>query len=203
MAAPHVSTPPLRLDQIEQFWLGDGARHEDRVGLLTYALARALELDEQKAGLLGAAAVLHDIGKGAIPAVILGKPAPLDADEWEIMRTHARRGHDVLAGNRDGLLATAAAIALAHHEAFDGSGYPQGLRGDAIPLAARIVALSDVYAALREPRCYKASMSHEAAASIILGGDDRMSPGKFDPAILEAFRRTEPAFELIISGGEG
>jgi HD-GYP domain-containing protein (c-di-GMP phosphodiesterase class II) len=199
-AAPGVSLGTLYQDQIEQLRLGDGARHEDRVGRLTCALALALELDADKAGLLGAAAVLHDVGKAAIPAKILCKPAPLDAEERLVMQTHSRLGHAVLADNRDGFLALAAAIALSHHEAFDGSGYPAGLRGDAIPLEGRIVALADVYAALREPRPYREPIPHEAAASIILTGDDRTRPSNFDPAILEAFRRTEHAFDLIISG---
>jgi putative two-component system response regulator len=194
------STPALRLDHLDPLLVGDGARHQDRVGRLTCALATALDIDPDKAGLLGAAAVLHDVGKSAIPAEIRGKPAPLDAAEWQIMRTHSALGHAFLAQNRTGLLALAAVIALSHHEAFDGSGYPQGLRGDTIPFEGRIVAVADVYAALREARPYKTPMSHETAASIILVGDGRSGPRKFDPAVLEAFRRAEAAFDLIVSG---
>ena len=189
----------LRLDQIRQLRLAEGASHEERVGRLTCTLALALDLGPDKAELLGAAAVLHDVGKTGIPDAILRKPGPLDDDEWAIMQTHPRRGHAVLAGNREGFLATAAAIALAHHEAFDGSGYPHRLRGDAIPFEARIVALADVYAALREPRPYREPATHEAAAAIILGGDGRTGPSRFDPAVLEAFRRAEQAFDLIVS----
>jgi putative two-component system response regulator len=200
LAALALPAPARRLGSIPRLGVAEGISHEDRVGQLTHALALALQFDADKAELLGAAAVLHDVGSTTIPAAILHKPAPLDADEWEIMRSHSRRGHQVLAGNRHGLLATAAAIALSHHEAYDGSGYPQGLRGEAIPLPSRIVALADVYAALREVRPYRKPVSHEAATAIILNGDDRAGPGKFDPAVLEAFRRAEPAFDLIVSG---
>jgi HD-GYP domain-containing protein (c-di-GMP phosphodiesterase class II) len=199
MGVPRVLPPAFRLDQLHEFPFGDGERHEDRVGRLTYALALALDLDPVEAERLGAAAVLHDIGKGAIPAAILGKPAALDTDERQIVQTHSRLGHDVLSGNSGGFLATAAAIALSHHEAFDGSGYRQGLRGEAIPFAARIVALADVYAALRELRPYRPPLSHDAAAAIILDGDDRSGPGTFDPAVLDAFRRSAQVFDLISS----
>ncbi|NKN34040.1 response regulator [Marichromatium bheemlicum] len=138
---------------------------------------------------LARSAPLHDIGKVGIPDHILLKPGRLSADEWEIMKTHAKLGSLAIEqAEREAerpveFLALAKDIAHYHHEKWDGSGYPEGLAGDAIPIAARLMALADVFDALISRRVYKAPMSHEEARDIILGGRG----AHFDPDVTDAF----------------
>ncbi len=145
------------------------------------------------------AAPLHDIGKVGIPDRILLKPGRLDADEFEIMKTHTTLGRDAIenAQRRVGvsvpLLEVAKEIALSHQEKWDGSGYPQGLSGEAIPLSARLMAVADVYDALISRRVYKAPMSHEQAAAIIVAGAGQ----HFDPDISDAFVALQAQFQMI------
>jgi response regulator RpfG family c-di-GMP phosphodiesterase len=142
-------------------------------------------------------APLHDIGKAAIPDGVLNKPGPLTADERAVMQTHTTIGADTLreVSRRHpfatGFLQMAIDIAQHHHEKWDGTGYPARLSGEAIPLAARILALGDVYDALRSPRVYKTGFSHEAAFQQMT----MRSPGHFDPALLEVFRRCANRFD--------
>ncbi|MCX7156506.1 MAG: two-component system response regulator [Rhodocyclales bacterium] len=161
------------------------------------ALARSLMnhprfaavLSEQVVRLLTKSAPLHDIGKVGIPDHILQKPGPLTAEEWAIMQTHARLGAEAIAhAERDAVqpvafLALAREIANWHHEKWDGSGYPDGLAGDAIPASARLMALADVFDALISPRVYKAPMSIEQAHGIIVEGRGL----HFDPDVVDAF----------------
>jgi len=138
---------------------------------------------------------LHDIGKVGIPDSVLLKPGPLTRDEFEIMKQHAVIGGTTLAAAAAAhpsakYLQIARDIAFTHHEKFDGSGYPYGLSGEAIPLCGRIVALSDVYDALTTPRVYKPAYSHEVAKNIILDGKGK----HFDPEIVEAFQANEGRF---------
>ncbi|MFQ5734963.1 MAG: two-component system response regulator [Planctomycetaceae bacterium] len=141
---------------------------------------------------------LHDIGKVGIPDSVLLKPGRLTADEFEIMKTHTTVGAETLSAaieqNTDAeYLRMARDIALTHHERFDGSGYPQGLVGKDIPLCGRIVAIADVYDALRTKRVYKKAFSHDVAKSIIVGGRGI----HFDPVIVDCFNENEPAFIAI------
>ncbi len=146
-------------------------------------------------------ASLHDVGKVVIPDAVLNKPGPLDAREWSLVRQHPLAGFRILDGSSDTTLRVAASVVLSHHEAWDGSGYPEGLAGDDIPREARIVGLCDVYHALREPRPYRPALHHDEVMAMILDGDGtgRLYPGKFDPDVLSAFRvaasRIEEAFE--------
>ena len=139
---------------------------------------------------------LHDIGKVGIPDNILCKPGKLSAEEFEIMKGHAAIGGDtlkqiVLDGHDHSFLKMGMQIAYCHHEKWDGSGYPNGLVGDRIPLSARILALADVYDALTSQRVYKPAFSHEKAAGIIAEGRG----GHFDPAVLDAFNACQSDFE--------
>jgi response regulator RpfG family c-di-GMP phosphodiesterase/serine/threonine protein kinase len=142
---------------------------------------------------------LHDIGKATLPDHILNKPGPLDPGERLLMQTHTTTGADTLREVArqhpfaTGFLHVAIDIARHHHERWDGTGYPDRLAGESIPLAARIVAIGDVYDALRSRRVYKPGLSHHTAVLTIAEG----SPGHFDPALLGAFRRAAPQFDRI------
>jgi putative two-component system response regulator len=147
------------------------------------------QLDEARIALIAKSAPLHDIGKVGIPDRVLLKPGKLTADEWEVMKTHARLGADAidraLADSREPVtfLTYARQVALHHHERWDGSGYPDGLAGDAIPLPARLMAVADVFDALISRRVYKAPMSADAARAIMAAQRGR----HFDPDLLDAF----------------
>lgn len=141
---------------------------------------------------------LHDIGKVAVPDSVLLKPGKLTPEEFEVMKKHTLYGGQTLetvvqARPEAQFLAMAQQIALTHHEKWDGSGYPYGLKGEEIPLSGRIVALADVYDALTSKRVYKPAFSHETAKSIILEGSGR----HFDPRIVQSFLRREQEFIAI------
>ncbi len=154
--------------------------HTERVGELAVRVARRLGLPEERMEVLRWAGRLHDLGKIGIPNRILGKPGPLTPAEFEVMKQHPVRGWRVAA--RAGLLAQAAPIIRAHHERLDGSGYPDGLRGDEIPLEARIVAVADVWDALTSDRPYRKAMPLAQAVGII-----RAEAGsRLDPRCVDA-----------------
>jgi putative two-component system response regulator len=135
--------------------------------------------------LIRRAAPLHDVGKIAIPDGILLKPGRLTPDEFEVMKTHARIGAEILSGGKSALMTTAEAIARAHHERWDGGGYPDGLAGAAIPLVARIVAVADFYDALTSDRPYRAAWPRER----VLAEIERGMGTHFDPLVASAFLR--------------
>jgi putative two-component system response regulator len=170
------------------------AAHERRVGHYAGLLCEALGLADDATASIGAACVLHDLGKLAIPDAILLKPDRLTQDEIGEMRRHTLLGHEILSEAREPLLDLAARIALWHHERFDGSGYPHGLKGPEIPLEARIAAVCDVYDALREDRVYRPGLSHRQAMQAILGLDGRFGPEKFDPDVLAVLARRAELF---------
>ena len=146
-------------------------------------------IDDRMVSLLAKSAPLHDIGKVGIPDRVLLKPGKLDAEEWAIMKTHAQLGADALAhAERDvaqpvAFLKCAEQIARSHHERWDGSGYPDGLAGEAIPLPARLMALADVYDALISQRVYKPPFPHQQAYAMIVADRGR----HFDPDVVDAF----------------
>jgi putative two-component system response regulator len=149
--------------------------------------------------LLFKSAPLHDIGKVGVPDRILLKPGKLDPDEFEIMKLHTVYGRDAILaverhlGGSNGFLAFAREIACSHQEKWDGSGYPEGLKGDAIPVSARLMAVADVYDALISRRVYKPAYSHEESVRIMKEGRG----GHFDPDILDAFLQIEDSFRAI------
>jgi putative two-component system response regulator len=157
------------------------ARHLQRVSALTAVVARHLDCTTAHAARVAQAALLHDLGKAVLPDAILSKPAALTPEEWRVVQRHPTLGAAILEETAAPLLILAQQIALTHHERWDGSGYPQGLHADAIPLAGRIVALADVYEALRAPRPYKPALDHAAVCEILLLGDGRTAPSHFDP----------------------
>ncbi len=165
----------------------ESGAHVKRMGLYATLLSQRLGLDVDFCTVIGFASQLHDIGKIGIPDRILDKPAALVGEEWEIMKTHTEIGSQMLSLNSSPYLAMAADIARGHHEHWDGTGYPRGLKGEATPLAARITQLCDTYDTLRCSRPYKPAMDHATAGSSILAGDRKSSPSHFDPAALAAF----------------
>jgi putative two-component system response regulator len=160
------------------------ALHVERMSRCCGLVARRLGIPRERAELVRLASRLHDIGKLAIPRAILGKPGKLDADEWTVMKTHTTLGHRLLSRGDSDVIDLAATIALTHHERFDGTGYPNGLRGDAIPIEGRIAAVCDVFDALTSPRPYRHSaFSVPEAVSIMRAQRGRA----FDLEILDAF----------------
>jgi putative two-component system response regulator len=172
-----------RLAAAAEFRDDDTGEHTRRVGDLSVTIAQRLELPENEIELIRLAAPLHDVGKIAIPDAILGKPGKLTADEFEQIKTHTTIGAQMLAGSAFALLEMAEQIALTHHEKWDGSGYPAGLAGDAIPIVGRIVAVADVFDALTHSRPYKAAWSTTDAIAEMTSQAGR----HFDPRVLEAF----------------
>jgi putative nucleotidyltransferase with HDIG domain len=184
-----------RVDTLERLITAAGYRddntyeHTQRVAHLAARLARGLGLGDRDVWLIRQAAPLHDVGKIAIPDSILLKPGKLSDEEFEVVKTHAVLGARVLAGGGSDLLETAEAIARHHHERWDGGGYPDGLAGGAIPIAARLVHVADVFDILVHERPYKESWSVEQAAREITGG----AGTQFDPEAVGAFTALGPA----------
>ncbi len=182
------------LSHIVEFHNGESGTHVLHIRVLTELLLRVLLEKTDQYGLalddvpmISMAATLHDIGKIAIPEHILNKPGRLTEEEFDIMKTHAAEGARILEGmpmHRDEpLMQMARVICRWHHERWDGRGYPDGLRGDEIPIAAQVVALADVYDALTSERVYKPPFPHERAVEMIRGGEC----GAFNPLLLECF----------------
>jgi len=177
-----------RLGMAAEYRDEETGNHILRMSHTCALLARAIGLSEADCELILNASPMHDIGKIAVPDTILRKPGKLEPREWEIMKSHAAIGGKLLDGDESDLLRMARDIALTHHEKWDGSGYPNGLSGEAIPQAGRIAALADVFDALTSARPYKKAWTVEAAVDLI-----RESSGKhFDPILVDAFLRELP-----------
>lgn len=177
----------------------DTGAHVRRISLYSSLLAEALGHGKDLAEALAYASPMHDVGKIGIPDHILFKTTPFTPDEWKIMQTHSALGAEILQGSLSPYVRMGAEIALNHHERWDGTGYPNGISGEAIPLPARIMCLADVYDALRSKRPYKPAFSHDKAVQIILEGDGRNQPGHFDPAVLQAFKQNTGRFADIFA----
>ena len=180
------------LSHIVEFRNGESGLHILRVNTITKYLLKQLVqrtdqyfLSKADISLISTASALHDIGKISIPDTILNKPGRLTAEEFEIIKTHAMVGADMLSDlpieqQEAPLVKVASEICRWHHERYDGNGYPDGLKGEEIPIAAQVVALADVYDALTSERCYKKAYSHEESLKMILEGQC----GAFNPALL-------------------
>ncbi|MGH2371927.1 MAG: HD domain-containing phosphohydrolase, partial [bacterium] len=167
----------------------DTGQHTYRVGETSGHIARALVLPDAQVELIRRAAPLHDVGKIGIPDNILLKPGKLTPDEFEVMKTHTTIGVRILSGSKFPLLQLAREIALAHHERWDGAGFPEGLTGEAIPLEARIVAVADAYDAMTSNRPYRKALSREEAWGILWDG----AGTQWDEHIVEAFASSQKA----------
>lgn len=171
--------------------------HVRRISYYCRALGEAMHLPTSFVETIFHASAMHDIGKIGIPDRILLKPGGFTPDEWEIMQTHCVLGEQILHDAVSPYVKMGAEIALSHHERWDGSGYPQGLIGDTIPLAARIMQICDVYDALRSRRPYKQPINHGRTMEIITKGDGRTDPTHFDPHVLSCFAENAEAFAAI------
>lgn len=157
--------------------------HVNRVKNMSFRICKLIDMSDERSNEIAYSSILHDVGKIHIPDAILNKPGPLDDGEWHIMKTHTIAGESIL-GDKD-FYVTAREIARSHHENWDGTGYPDGLTGEAIPVSARIVAVADVFDALRHDRPYKSAWPFEK----IIDEMKSLSGKKFDPLILEEFIR--------------
>jgi putative nucleotidyltransferase with HDIG domain len=174
------------------------AGHSQRVRSLALAIARRLDLSEPELDLLSHAALLHDIGKLAIPDAILLKPAKLDTEEWRLMRRHAGEGADIV--DRLGFLADAVPAIRHHHERYDGSGYPDGLQGEEIPLGARIIHVADALDSMLTSRVYRPAMSQEAALDELRTGAGTQFCPRCVRALEQLLAAEEAAVELSATG---
>jgi len=164
------------------------AQHVERVNEYSYFLAGKLRMPKRFCNEIRYSAQLHDVGKMSVNAAILHKDGPLDDDERGEMMRHPEYGYQILSASDR--LQMAAEIALNHHEQWDGGGYPVGRKGKEIPVSARIVALADIYDALRSERPYKAGFTHEETRRVVLDGDHRFDPAShLDPKLLEIFTK--------------
>ena len=173
----------LRLALAAEFKDDDTGVHIVRIGFLSEALALQLGESPQQAALLRRAAPMHDIGKIGVPDRVLKKAGALDPDERREMNRHAEIGAEILGRSRIVLFQMAAEIALTHHERFDGSGYPRGLRGEQIPISGRIVAVADFFDALTMDRVYRPAFTDDAALRMLA----EQRGVAFDPRIVDAF----------------
>jgi len=182
-----------RLGRAAEYRDNETGYHIIRMSKIAALLGEASGMNAHQCDLLLNAAPMHDIGKIGIPDQILLKPGKLDAEEWEIMKTHAQIGADILSGAESELMQMARDIALSHHEKWDGSGYPNGLTGDAIPLVGRITAIADVFDALTSDRPYKKGWPLEKALEFIKEQDGQ----HFDPELVCRFMDQLPKIRDI------
>ena len=172
-------------------------QHISRIGSYAALIAGLLNWSDRKIEMIRLAAPLHDIGKIGTPDSVLLKPDKLGDIEIRIMRTHSTIGYEILSRSTSPVLKMAANIALAHHERWDGSGYPNGLRAEDIPIEAAITAVADVYDALRSKRPYKPALDHKTSCDILINGDGRTEARHFSPEILQIFKENHWKFDEI------
>ncbi|EHR40029.1 DUF3369 domain-containing protein [Alishewanella jeotgali] len=183
-----------RLSEAVEVRSVETGNHVRRIAFICYELAKAYGLSELDAEKLMFASPLHDVGKVGIPDTILNKPAHLTDKEWQVMQTHASIGFNILKDSKRSIVQAGAIIARDHHEKWDGSGYPDGKKGEEIHIYARIAALADVYDALRHRRCYKNAWTLQQ----VLAEIEQQAGKQFEPKLVEAFKSIVPKLEAIL-----
>lgn len=191
-----------RLTLVAEYRDEDAHSHCRRVRYYTEFLVKQLGIPEPDSGIMVFASPLHDIGKVGIPDSILLKQGELTPKEFEVMKTHTTIGERILGNSSNPYLQSARKFVLYHHERWDGSGYPFGLKGEEIPIEGRIMYLIDKYDALRSRRPYKSPFRHEAAVLVITEGNYSTKPDHFDPKILDVFRSCEGSFREIFDADQ-
>lgn len=181
-----------RLGLVADYRDTETSEHTKRVGLVSQILAQRLKLDDLFCEMIFHAAPMHDIGKVGIPDSILLKPAKLDADEWEIMKQHSIIGSQILENSTSEILKLAHEIALTHHEKWDGTGYPYGLKGKNIPISGRIVIIADVFDALSSDRPYKKAWEQDKIKDFM----QEQRSITFDPGLIDTFFK---CFDELVS----
>lgn len=183
-----------RLTMAAEYRDNETGQHIIRMSKMCALLGKTIGMNESQYDLLLNASPMHDIGKIGIPDRVLLKPGKLDPEEWEIMKTHTVIGAELLSGHSSELMEMARIIALTHHEKWNGTGYPEGLKGEEIPLVGRICAVCDVFDALTSDRPYKKAWSIEDSLSEIY----KNSGKDFDPKLVEAFKKVKDDIIKII-----
>ena len=173
----------VRLARAAEYRDDDSGEHTWRIAQLSGAVARRMGLPPNMVEMIMRAARLHDVGKITVPDHILLKPGNLTEEEFKIVRGHARAGAELLSGSRSPTIRMAESIALTHHERWDGTGYPQGLQAERIPLESRIVALADAFDAMTHVRAHKGARTLQEAVDEVVAH----SGTQFDPAVVKAF----------------
>jgi putative two-component system response regulator len=181
-----------RLARVIEYRDNETGEHTERMSAYCAVIARQLGWEQHEVDAFQLAATMHDVGKVAVPDAVLLKPGPLTPEERAVMERHTLVGFETLSGSPSDLIQLAATIALTHHERVDGEGYPNGLAGDDIPLAGRIVAVADVFDALTSDRVYRSAMPVEEALRIMAEGRGE----QFDADVLDAF---EEGLEEILA----
>ena len=177
-----------RLGRAAEYKDNETGNHVIRMSHYSRLIAQAAGLSAANVDLLFYAAPMHDVGKIGIPDRIMLKPGKLDEEEWGVMREHPDMGAEIIGDHEDELLQAARSVALTHHEKWDGTGYPKGLKGEEIPIFGRIVAIADVFDALTSERPYKKAWSVEAALEMIDEGVGK----HFDPDLMPALKAALP-----------
>jgi len=182
-----------RLGCASEFKDNETGKHIIRMSHYARLIGQAAGMGEESVEILSSAAAMHDVGKIGIPDYILLKPGKLDEKEWEIVKKHPEIGAEIIGQHTDDLLQAASAVALTHHEKWDGSGYPRGIKGVEIPLMGRIVAIADVFDALTSDRPYKKAWGVDEAVRLI----DERAGSHFDPDLVVAFKSMLPEIVKI------
>lgn len=186
-----------RLSMAAEYKDSDTTEHLLRISSLSSLFTSILGMTEEEVERMYFASPMHDIGKIGIPSEILLKKGKLSEDEFRVIQRHTLIGGELLKNSDSAIIKYAASIAESHHEKFNGSGYPRGLKGEEIPLEGRIVKLVDVYDALRSSRPYKKALTHLEVLDIITKGDNRLSPDDFDPELLKIFMEHSDEVEKL------